>query len=141
MMYGLTPFGRNFDLFNVFNDMDKDFFGGAMPMNSCKTDIKDEGDKYIMESELPGFEKEDIKLDINGSYLVITAEHSNVDEKKDDKGNYIRRERSYGSYKRSFDIADVDTANITAEYKNGILTVGLPKKQPAAPETRRLEIK
>jgi len=141
MMYGLTPFGRNFDLFNVFNDMDKDFFGGAMPMNSCRTDIRDEGEKYVMESELPGFEKEDIKLDLNGSCLVISAEHKTENNEKDDKGNYIRRERSYGSYKRSFDIPDVDVEKINAEYKNGILTIDLPKKQPDTPVAKRLEIK
>ena len=141
MMYGLTPFGRNFDLFNIFNDMDKDFFGGAMPMNSCRTDIRDEGDKYVMESELPGFEKEDIKLDLNGSYLVISAEHKTENSEKDDKGNYIRRERSFGSYKRSFDIPDVDVEKINAEYKNGILTIDLPKKQPETPVAKRLEIK
>lgn len=141
MMYGLTPFGRNYDLFNIFNDMDKDFFGGSMPMNSCRTDIRDEGEKYVMESELPGFEKEDIKLDINGSYLVISAEHNASNDEKDDKGNYIRRERSYGSYKRSFDISDVDADQISAEYKNGILTLDLPKKKPETPASRRLEIK
>ncbi|MBQ1340300.1 MAG: Hsp20 family protein, partial [Ruminococcus sp.] len=76
MMYGLTPFGRNkYDLFNIFNDFDKDFFNDTMPMNTCRTDIRDDGDKYVMESELPGFSKEDITLDINGSYLVISAEH------------------------------------------------------------------
>ncbi len=141
MMYGLTPFGRNYDLFNIFNDMDKDFFGGSMPMNSCRTDIRDEGEKYVMESELPGFEKEDIKLDINGSYLVISAEHNASNDEKDNKGNYIRRERSYGSYKRSFDISDVDADQISAEYKNGILTLDLPKKKPETPASRRLEIK
>ena len=141
MMYGLTPFGSNFDLFNVFNDIDKDFFGGAMPMNSCRTDIRDEGEKYVMESELPGFEKEDIKLDLNGSCLVISAEHKTENNEKDDKGNYIRRERSYGSYKRSFDIPDVDVEKINAEYKNGILTIDLPKKQPETPVAKRLEIK
>lgn len=141
MMYGLTPFGRNFDLFNIFNDLDKDFFGGSMPMNSCRTDIRDEGDKYVMESELPGFEKDDIRLDINGSYLVISAERRLESGEKDDKGNYIRRERSYGSYKRSFDIEDVDIDKINAEYKNGILTIDLPKKQPEVPASKRLEIK
>lgn len=141
MMYGLTPFGRNFDLFNIFNDMDNDLFGGAMPMNSCRTDIRDEGDKYVMESELPGFEKEDIKLDINGSYLVISAERRTESSEKDEKGNFIRRERSFGSYKRSFDIPDVDVDKISAGYKNGILTIDLPKKQPEVPASKRLEIK
>ena len=140
MMYGMTPFGRNaFDLFNIWNDLDKNY--DSMPVNACKTDIKDEGDKYVMESELPGFEKEDIKLDINGEFLVISAEHTAESEEKDDKTKYIRRERRFGSYKRSFDISDVDTEAISAEYKNGILTIELPKKKPAEPVAKRLEIK
>ena len=141
-MYGLTPFGTNrYDLFNVFNDFDKDFFGKNMPVSSCRTDIRDAGDKYVMESELPGFEKEDIKLDISGSYLVISAEHSSDDGKQDDNGNYIRRERTYGSYQRSFDISDVDAEAISAEYKNGILVIDLPKKKHEEPVSKRLEIK
>lgn len=140
-MYGLSPFGRNgFDLFNLFNDIDKQF-SDTMPVNACRTDIRDEGDKYVMESELPGFEKEDIKLDINGSYLVISAEHEKSEEKKDENEKYIRRERRFGSYKRSFDISDVDAEDISAEYKNGILIIDLPKKKPQEPVAKRLEIK
>ena len=141
MRYGLTPFSRGYDLFNIFNDMDKDFFSGAMPANACRTDIKDAGDKYVMESELPGFEKEDISLDINGSYLTISAEHKTETENKDEESKYIRKERTYGSYKRSFDISDVDTEGISAEYKNGILIIDLPKKKPETPLAKRLEIK
>ena len=94
-----------------------------------------------MESELPGFEKEDIKLDINGTQLTIAAEHSTNSDEKDEKGNYIRRERTFGSYKRSFDVSDVDTEAISAAYKNGILTLELPKKKPEEPVSKRLEIK
>ncbi|HNZ99006.1 Hsp20/alpha crystallin family protein [Ruminococcus sp.] len=142
MMYGLTPFGRTgFDLWNAFNNFDQNFFGDSMPINSCRTDIRDDGDKYVLESELPGFEKEDIKLDINGTQLTIAAEHSTNSDEKDEKGNYIRRERTFGSYKRSFDVSDVDTEAISAAYKNGILTLELPKKKPEEPVSKRLEIK
>ena len=142
MMYGLTPFGRTgFGLWDAFNDFDKNFFGDSMPINSCHTDIRDDGDKYVMEAELPGFEKEDIKLDINGTQLTIAAEHSTNSDEKDEKGNYIRRERTFGSYKRSFDISDVDSEAISAAYKNGILTLELPKKKPEEPVSKRLEIK
>ena len=141
-MYGLTPFGNTgFGLWDAFNDFDKSFFGSNLPMNNCKTDIRDEGDKYVLESELPGFEKEDIKLDLSGTQLTIAAEHSINNDEKDDKGNYIRRERSFGSYKRSFDIGDINTDAISAEYKNGILTIELPKKATEAPVAKRLEIK
>ena len=94
-----------------------------------------------MESELPGFEKEDINIDIKDDYLTISAEHSSNDEEKDEKGNYIRRERSFGSYKRSFGISDVEHDGISAEYKNGVLTIELPKKKVEEPVSKRLEIK
>lgn len=141
-MFGLTPFERkSYDLFNAFHDFEKDFFGSETSFNSCKTDIKDNGDKYVLEAELPGFDKQDINLDIDGGFLTLTAEHSSENEEKDNDGKYIRRERSYGSYRRSFDISNVNADKIDAEYKNGVLTVALPKKEIAPPETKRLEIR
>lgn len=140
-MYGLTPFEKkSYDLFNAFHDFEDDFFKSSA-ISGCKTDIKDEGNKYVLEAELPGFEKQDIKLDLDGDRLTITAEHSDNKDEKDDNGKYIRRERTYGSYTRSFDVSAVDTEKIEAEYKNGILILDLPKKQPAAPAQKRLEIK
>ncbi|MGN0623950.1 MAG: Hsp20/alpha crystallin family protein [Oscillospiraceae bacterium] len=141
-MFGITPFERkSYDLFDAFHDFENEFFGGASPVASCRTDIRDDGDKYVMEAELPGFDKEDIKLDINGSALTLSAEHSSDTGDKDKDGNYIRRERTYGSYRRTFDISGVDADRIGAEYKNGILTVSLPKKAAEVPQGRRLEIK
>ncbi len=140
-MYGLTPFEkRTYDLFDAFHDFEDNFFN-ASAVSGCKTDIKDEGEKYVLEAEMPGFEKEDIKLDLDGDRLIISAEHSASNEEKDDNGKYIRRERSFGSYSRSFDVSTVDIDNIAAEYKNGVLTLDLPKKQAAVPAARRLEIK
>ena len=72
--------------------------------------------------------------------MTVSAEHSTENEEKDDKGNYIRRERSYGSFSRSFDISDVDADHISAEYKNGVLEMILPKTQTTKPETRRLTV-
>ncbi len=141
-MYGLTPFSRDsFDLFNLFNDFDRSFFSGGSSVSCCRTDIRDAGDRYVMESELPGFSKEDISLDIKGSYLTVSAEKKSENEQRDSDGKYIRRERCSGSYKRSFDISDVNCDAISAEYKNGVLEVELPKKRHETPETKRLEIK
>ena len=92
-----------------------------------------------MESELPGIDKEDITVDLNGNSLTLKAEHK-AETEESKKGKYIRRERSYGSYERTFDIAGIDTENITADYKNGILTMVLPKKKPQAPASRKLTI-
>lgn len=140
-MYGLTPFEkRAYDLFDAFHDFEDNFMNAPAALG-CKTDIKDEGDKFVLEAEMPGFEKEDIKLDLDGDRLVISAEHSTSNDEKDDSGKYIRRERSFGSYSRSFDVSAVDTDKIDAEYKNGVLILQLPKKQASAPSARRLEIK
>ncbi|MGN1133285.1 MAG: Hsp20/alpha crystallin family protein [Oscillospiraceae bacterium] len=140
-MYGMTPFEKTtFNLFNAFHDFENDFLNKPS-VSSCKTDIKEEDNKYILEAELPGFEKEEIKLDLDGDKLVISAEHSEKKDEKDENNKYIRRERTYESYKRSFDVSSVDTSRIDAEYKNGILILTLPKKQPDTPVTRRLEIR
>ena len=139
-MYALTPFEKkSFDLFNAFHDFENNFFTGS-GLTSFKTDIRDKGDKYVMEAELPGFEKGDIKLDITGDTLTLTAEH-NTEKMDNDKENYICRERSYGSYQRSFDISSIDADKIEAEYKNGILYIVMPKKQPETPASRQIEIK
>ena len=144
MLYGLTPFERStYDLFNVFHEFEKDFCN-TKPSNdlrSCRTDICDKGDKFVLEAELPGFDKEDINIDINGDYLTLSATHKSEKEDKDKDGNYICRERSYGSYQRRYDISNIDSEAIQAEYKNGILTLDLPKKAKTEPESRRLEIK
>ena len=138
-MFALTPFERNFDLFDPFSGIEDEYFK-APKIRSFRTDIKDEGDKYVMEAELPGFEKEDIKLDITGDTMTLSAEHKAEKEEKG-KNNYIRRERSYGSYKRSFDLTGIDSDKIEAQYKNGILELTLPKMVETKPESRRLEIK
>lgn len=135
----LTPFERrNYDLWGTFRDIEDSFFGGRAA--SFKTDIRDEGDKYVLESELPGFEKEDIGVELCGDYLTVTAQKSGSKEEKD-SGNYLRRERSSCSYQRSFNISSCNGEGIEAEYKNGILTVVLPKQEEKQPQTKRLEIK
>ena len=138
-MFELTPFGRrNHDL---FRDFENNFFGDhCMSANSFCTDIKDKGDKYVLEADLPGFDKEDIKVDIHDHYLTISAEHNECTDEKDKDGNYIRRERSYGSFSRSFQITDVKTDAIEASYKHGVLKLVMPKKDAVAPTSRRLEI-
>ncbi len=140
-MYALTPFERkSFDLFDAFHDFENDFFGHR-PMAKFKTDLKDEGDKYVMEAELPGFDKDEISLDITGDTLRLTAHHKEEKTQNDENKKYVYRERTCGSYQRTFDISSIDADKIGAEYKNGILYLELPKKEDRKPETKRLEIK
>lgn len=139
-MFSITPFERSRDLFDVF---ERDFFGAPNRLAGFRTDIRDEGDKYVLEAELPGFEKDDIKLDVTGDCLTLAAERSDSDDKSDgaDDRRYIRRERSSSMLKRSFDISGINKDAIDAQYKNGVLYMELPKTKPQAPSTRRLEIR
>ena len=93
-----------------------------------------------IEAELPGFSKEDIKIDVEGDYLTVGAERRESKEEKDAKGSYVRRERYYGSFSRSFDISGVDAENLAASYKDGVLKLVMPKKEARLPAARRLEI-
>lgn len=139
-MYGLTPFNGGYSVFDAFNDFERSFMKDQS-FALGRTDVKEEDSRYVMETELPGYNKEDIKIDIDGSVLTLSAEHSENKEDKDSEGKYLRRERTFGSYRRSFDISGVDADNISAEYKNGILTLSLPKKKQEIPAARRLQIK
>ena len=141
-MFGMLPFDRSNDnLFDTFDNFARDFFRGAnTTLPAFRTDIRELDGKYVLEAELPGFEKEDIHLDVKDGILTITAEHKESHEEKDEKGNSLRRERRYGSFTRSFDITGIDEGGITAAYKNGVLELTLPKAQPVIPEARRIAI-
>ena len=141
-MFGMLPFERNEDnVFDTFDNFTRNFFRGSNAnLPAFRTDIRDAGDKFVLEAELPGFQKEDIKLDVKDGILTISAQHNENQEQKDEKGTYIRRERRYGSFTRSFDITGIDEAGITAAYQNGILELNLPKAVPVVPETRRIAI-
>lgn len=145
-MFEIIPFThRNrsasvYDPFELFNEMEKRFWG-ENTTSLLKTDIKDNGDAYELIADLPGFKKEDIKIDLDNDCLTISAtRHSETEEKKD-KNNYVRVERSYGSYSRSFDVSGIKTDEIDARYENGVLTLCLPKMTEKVDTSRSIEIK
>lgn len=142
MSFGMLPFERSGDnLFDTFDNFARDFFRSSnTSLPAFRTDIRDDGDKFVLEAELPGFEKGDISLDVKEGILTITAKHQEKEEHKDEKGGYIRRERRFGSFSRSFDITGIDESGITAAYTNGILELRLPKAAPVIPEARRIAI-
>lgn len=142
-MFELIPYVNcrvmSYDPFRIFDDMEHRFFASADPaVVNFRTDVSDSGDAYKLEAELPGFKKEDISIEIENGLLTISAERKS--ESEENKPDYIRRERSYGSFKRRFDLSDIDADAIEASYADGVLTLNLPKKQPVKPEVRRLEI-
>ena len=143
-MFELVPYTRkrNVTFYNPFDEleeMQRRFFG-ENAVREFKTDIRDNGESYLLEAELPGFKKEEISVNIEGDTLTIRAERSESTEEKDGKGNFVKRERSYGSFSRSFDMTGIRVEDISAAYEDGILKLTLPKKQETLPTSRKLEI-
>ncbi len=142
-MFDLMPFSNRID--NVFDMFDRIFptvpAAEKVPqLRAFRADIRKEDDHYLLEAELPGFEKEDISLDLSEGILTIRAERKSETEENDQSGHYVRKERYYGSLSRSFDVNGIDTEAITATYENGVLKLRLPKEQPALPEKRSIAI-
>ena len=128
-------FGNNF-VDDVFDDMFP-FAGSYTTANYdlMKTDVKDVGDHYELEMEMPGVEKENIKAELKDGYLTVTAQQNTNKDEKDKEGNYIRRERYAGTLSRSFYVGDaVSEEDIHAKYEDGILKLSVPKKAPKAVE-------
>ncbi len=118
-----------------------DFFDDFFPektVNSMRCDIYEKDNNYHVVMDIPGFDKEDVNIECDNDYLTISASKST--SKDEEKKHYIRRERSYGEYKRKFYVGDMDTDNIKAEFKNGTLNLVIPKKVPVSTK-KKIEIK
>ena len=138
-------FGENlFDEF--FGDWDREMrrmdrqLYGKNAAREMKTDVHEHEDHYEVDIDLPGFKKEDIHLDVENGFLKVTAERRASSEEKDKDGGVLRSERLFGSFSRSFDLAGVQEADITASYDGGVLKLVLPKKEETLPASRRVEI-
>ena len=125
------PFAEIDRLMNSFwgADPDKAFAPGVA---GFKTDVIEKDGHYELEADLPGFDREDIHVDLKDDVLTVSAEHNEEKEEKKD-GKYLRRERSIRSFRRSFNVEGLNRDEIKASYKNGVLTVIVPK-QEALPE-------
>jgi HSP20 family molecular chaperone IbpA len=121
---------------NLFDDFMDDMFPAngrktfkTMP-SIMRTDIKETEDQYVLTVELPGFNKEDVKLHLKDGYLNISASTQNENEEKED-GKFLRRERYTGSMTRSFYVGeDLTEEDVKAKFGNGVLTLSLPKEAP-----------
>lgn len=122
---------------NYFNDIFDDFMP-ATKEDSMKCDIYEKDGDYHIEMDIPGFNKDEIKIEAKKDYLTITAEKEN--EEEDNSKNYIHRERSYGKYQRSFYLGDLDSEKVDAEFNNGILKITVPKKEEKE-DKKYIEIK
>ena len=129
--------------YNLFDDMFRDPFFSRPFENATsqimKTDIHEKDGNYMIEMELPGYAKEDIKADLKDGYLTISAVRNETKEEKDAKGNCVRKERYTGSCNRSFYVGDIVTQeDIKAAFKDGVLALQVPKDVPKAVEQPKL---
>ena len=133
------------DSFEDFDNMFPGFFddgGLEKSFAGFNTDVMEKDGNYILQAELPGFNKEDIHVDLKNNILSISASHKEEKKEGDEKTRYIRKERRSTSYSRSFRVANVLPEDISASYKDGILEVTFPKRE-ALPEkeAKKIEIK
>ncbi len=144
-MFELTPFERkNRRPWSAFPFRElaalENELWGRNGMFDFQADIRDAGGSLVLEADLPGFNKEDIDVCVSGETLTISAKRQSETEEKNEKTGYIRKERSYGSFRRSFDVSDVDTDKIAVSYKDGVLKLDMPKKNEVLPPSKKLQI-
>lgn len=149
-MFGLTPYNRKNsglvsrdgfpDFRNVFDDFFNDSFlpGFFTAGHPIKADIRETEKEYVIDAEIPGVKKEDIKLELRDDTLVIAVERN--EQVNEERENYIRKERRYGSYSRCFYVENVRNEDVAAKYNDGILTVTLPKSAETREKEHRIEI-
>lgn len=123
-------FPRNYYLDDVFNNLlDKN------ENVKMKCDIYEQEDNFFIEMDAPGFTKEEIQIEVKDGYLKILANKN----QEEDSRNYIRRERNYTSYERSFYLGNVLEEEITATFKDGILSIKIPKNKEVE-SVKKIEI-
>lgn len=123
-----SDWDRDFD--RMMRASDPRHVFGKRSANVMKTDVRETETGYDMFVDLPGFKKEDVKLDLQNGYLTITASRNEDRDEKDDQGHYIRQERYTGSCARSFYVGDqIKPEDVKASFKDGILELSLPKAE------------
>ena len=127
--------------FRSLENVDRKLYG-KHAAKEMLTDVKEHEDHYEVEIDLPGFKKEDIKVELNEGYLTITANKGLKEEEKNKTGKIVRQERYSGTMSRSFYVGEQITAeDITAKYEDGVLSLNVPKKEEKKlPETHTIMI-
>ncbi len=142
-MFSMIPFrssnqvaNRNENYYNPFSDdffrafFGDDFADGMLSAERpLRVDVRDEGDHYLLEADMPGVKRENVHVDVKDDVLTISTEINEQEDKKE-KGKYVYRERRYGRSSRSFNLDGIDDSAISAEFKDGVLKLTLPKEKP-----------
>ena len=123
--------------FPRFDHTDRVLYGNNAS-NLMKTDVKETEDGYTVDIDLPGFKKDEIKLQLEKGYLTVSAAKDVNNDEKDKNGKYVRRERFAGNVRRSFYVGEkVKEEEIHPKFENGILTFQLPKENKNAVEEKK----
>lgn len=135
----MIPRRNNFDLFDeMFNDPFFEKGYSKKEVSLMKTDIKEKDGNYILEIDIPGYNKEDIKIELENGYLTVAAAKEEKVDEEDKKSHYIHKERFYGSCSRSYYVGDdVKEEDVKATFKNGILTLAFPKEKEKRIEDKK----
>ena len=129
-----SPFGRSF--FDVQPSWPRESSWAAAPA----VDVAETDKGYEIAAELPGMDEKNVEVKLSDGVLTIKGEKR--EEKEEKKKDYYLSERSFGSFQRSFQVPDgVDTNKIEANFKNGVLTVSLPKSAEAQKAAKKIEVK
>jgi HSP20 family protein len=138
-MFDLMPYRRHNR--GLLNDFDR-FFDSAMMewpgVRGFTVDVQDCGDHFLLEADLPGATKDDVTLTLDGTLLTIHAEQ-NAETTEEDT-HYIYKERSFGSCSRTFDVSGIKTDEISGKFKDGVLTLTLPKEAPEEDQPTTIDI-
>jgi len=135
-LYGRDPL-KMFE--NVFNDTVSPFVT-SMVAPSFKVDVSEDEKAIYIDADMPGMNKEDVKISMDEDVLTISAERTHEEEEK--KKDYHRVERSYGSMSRSFSLGEnVDLDHVDATYENGELRVVVMKKEPTEKKAKEITVK
>jgi HSP20 family protein len=140
------PLDRFFDIRDDFDNAMKNFlrgFGGPVSSRGVfpLADIKEDEDKYTVTLETPGIDKKDLKITMKDNSLLVEGEKKE-EEKKEEKESYLRVERSYGNFRRVFNFGSkLDSKKVNADFKDGILTVTLPKTEKEKPKEIEVKVK
>ena len=131
------------DNFDLFDDIFTDPFFKRNDNKLMRTDIKEHDDNYVISVDLPGYDKDNIKVDITDGYLTVSAK-TDSENNEEEKGKYVRRERYFGECSRSFYVGDdISVEDVDASFKNGTLIMEIPKmdSKKELPEKKYIEIK
>lgn len=118
---------RKYYLDSIFDDFMDDKTNYSMDVMKC--DIYEKDGAYHIEADIPGFKKDEISVDCEDGYVTITAEKNSENEDSDESKKYLKRERVYSKTTRKFYVGDIDTSLIKAEFKDGMLSVIVPKEE------------